>query len=70
MRREVIATTDDPIALADELRFTDRLRLLETSGDVVDLILNGALLSLEQAAECFDKKIRKAYETTAATKRS
>ena len=37
LRREVIATTDDPIALADELRFTDRLRLLETSGDVVEL---------------------------------
>ena len=39
--------TDDLIALADELRFTDRLRQLETSGDVVDLILTGALLSLE-----------------------
>ena len=36
--------TDDPIALADEPWFTDRLQQLETSGDVVDLILTGALL--------------------------
>ena len=39
--------TDDPIALADEPWFTDRLQQLETSGDVVDLILTGALLNLE-----------------------
>ena len=65
--------TDDPIALADEPWFTDRLQQLETSGDVVDLILTGALLNLEQAAgvcECSDKKIRKACDTAAPTKRS
>jgi hypothetical protein len=40
--------------------------------DVVDLILNGELLSLEHAAdvaECSDEKIRKACVAAAATKR-
>jgi hypothetical protein len=40
--------------------------------DVVDLILNGELLSLEQVAdvaECSDEKIRKACVAAAATKR-
>jgi hypothetical protein len=39
---------------------------------VVDQILDGALLSLEQAAdvgECSDEKIRKSCELTAGTKR-
>jgi hypothetical protein len=73
MRREAIAMIDDQKALATELRrFADRVQQLETSGDVVDLILNGALLSLEQTAdvaECSDEKIRKQCELTAGTKR-
>jgi hypothetical protein len=41
-------------------------------GDVVDQILSGALLTLEQAAdiaECSDEKIRKQCELTAGTNR-
>jgi hypothetical protein len=69
---EAIAMIDDQRALAAELmKLADRVRQLETSGDVVDQILNGALLSLEQAAdvcECSDEKIRRACEAAAATK--
>jgi hypothetical protein len=64
---------DDQRALAAELhRFADRVRQLETSGDVVDQILNGALLSLEQAAdvaECSGEKVRKSCELAAGTQR-
>jgi hypothetical protein len=59
--------------LAAELhQFADRLQRLETSGDVVDQILDGALLSLEQAAdvgECSDEKVRRACELAAGTQR-
>ena len=65
--------TDDQKALVVELhQLADRLQRLETSSDVVDQILDGALLSLEQAAdvgECSDEKIRKSCELTAGTKR-
>jgi hypothetical protein len=61
------------MGLAAELhQLADRLHQLEARGDVVDLILNGELLSLEQAAdvvECSDEKIRKACVAAAATKR-
>lgn len=61
------------MGLAAELhQLMDRVHQLETRGDVVDLILNGELLSLEQAAdvaECSDEKIRKACVAAAATKR-
>jgi hypothetical protein len=64
---------DDQKALATELhRFADRVCQLETSGDVVDQILDGALLSLEQAAdvaECSGEKVRKSCELAAGTQR-
>jgi hypothetical protein len=73
MRREAIAMTDDQKAVASELhQLADRVRQLETSGDVVDQILNGALLSLEQAAdvvECSGEKVRKSCELAAGTQR-
>jgi len=65
--------TDDPTSLAADLdRLADRVRQLDSEGDVVDLILGGALLSLDQSAdvaECSDEKIRKACELSAGTKR-
>jgi hypothetical protein len=64
---------DDQKALAAELhQLADRVQRLETSGDVVDQILNGALLSLEQAAdvaECSGEKVRKSCELAAGTQR-
>ena len=64
---------DDQRALAAELHaLADRVRQLETSGDVVDQILNGALLSLEQAAdvaECSGEKVRRSCELAAGTQR-
>jgi hypothetical protein len=61
------------MGLAAELQqLLDRVHQLETGGDVVDRILNGELLSLDQAAnvaECSDEKIRKACVAAAATKR-
>ena len=64
---------DGQRALAAELhQLADRVRQLETSGDVVDQILNGALLSLEQAAdvaECSGEKVRKSCELAAGTQR-
>ena len=64
---------DDQRALAAELhQLADRVQQLEASGDVVDLILSGALLSLEQAAdvaECSGEKVRKSCELAAGTQR-
>ncbi|MGY4496960.1 hypothetical protein ACVWYH_000887 [Bradyrhizobium sp. GM24.11] len=65
--------TGDQQALASELDrvaaeargLAERVRQLESSGDVIDLILAGELLTLDQAAdiaECSDEKIRRACE--------
>lgn len=70
--------SDDQQSLAAELdrvaaearRLVDRARQLESEGDVIDLILRGELLTLDQAAdvaECSDEKIRRACELAAAT---
>jgi hypothetical protein len=72
--------TNDPRSLAADLdrltadagRLAGRVRQLDSEGDVVDQILDGELLSLDQAAdvaECSDEKIRKACVAAAATKR-
>jgi hypothetical protein len=48
----------------------DRVRQLESGGDVIDKILDDELLTLAQAAdiaECSDEKIRQACELASAT---
>jgi hypothetical protein len=70
--------TDDQKALAAELdrvatearRLAGRVRQLGSGGDVIDLVLAGELLTLDQAAdiaECSDEKIRRACELAFAT---
>jgi len=70
--------TDDQATLAAELdrvatearRLADRVRQLESGGDVIDLIVAGELLTLDQAAdiaECSGEKIRRACELAAET---
>ncbi|MFG3595528.1 hypothetical protein [Bradyrhizobium sp. RDI18] len=63
---------DQKRMIAQLLHMLAELGWTPPNGDVVDLILKGELLSLEQAAdvtECSDEKIRKACVAAAATKR-
>jgi hypothetical protein len=56
---------------ADARRLGERARQLDSRGDVIDSILAGELLTLEQAADiagCSDEKIRRACEQAAAAK--
>src|SRR5690242_3767305 len=79
LRMSGATMSDDQQSLAAELdrvadearRLADRARQFESGGeDVIDLVLRGELLTLEQAAdvaECSDEKIRRACELAAAT---
>lgn len=67
--QQTLAAELDRVA-AETRRLADRARQQREGEDVIDLVLRGELLTLEQAADvagCSDEKIRRACELAAAT---